>query len=386
MTLVHCSWDEARAATRRAGAVLGTERVPLTGAVGRTLAADVRAATDLPATDSSAMDGWAVAGPGPWRVVGRLLAGDLPPDRLVPGTAVEIATGGVVPADTLGILRWERGRVAGAVLHGEVAPGADVRPAGEEAERDEVVVTAGTRLRPVHLGLAAASGHDTLAVRRRPAVHVLVTGQELLERGPARAGRVRDSLGPQLPGWVEWLGGTVVAVDRVADDLDAHTDALAAAGAADVVLVTGGTAAGPVDHVTKALAVSGATMLVQSVAVRPGHPMLLACLPGGTPVVGLPGNPQSALAALLTIGAPAVEARLGRAPAREAEVRLAADVPVPEGWTRLVPCTRTGDRVTPVAHLGPGMLRGLAEADGVAVVDAARARMGGRARWLPVPG
>lgn len=393
--MVEPSWDLARAVANEIPTPVGVEQVPLAAADRRVLAGNVVAATALPPVAMSAMDGWAVAGDGPWQVLGQQLAGQPLVDPLVEGQAVRIATGAAVPQGSLGVLRSEHGRVTpDGVLDGSVRAGQDLRPAGAEAVAGEVLIAAGTVLSPVHLGLAAAGGLDGLVVFRRPRVRVLVFGDELLDRGPARDGRVRDSLGPQLPAWLTRMGLEVLDVVAVADTLDAHRAALAATGDCDVVVTTGGTAAGPVDFLHAALAYTGGGLVVDSVAVRPGHPMVLGRWeqrPGDLDgrgcrwLVGLPGNPQAAVVALVTLGVPLVAGLFGRPLADLGQVVLDADLAAPPGMTRLVAAALGSGRAVPVGYAGSGMLRGLASADGFAVVPAGGAPAGSEVRWLPLP-
>ncbi|MEV6211763.1 molybdopterin molybdotransferase MoeA [Kitasatospora sp. NPDC051914] len=377
-------WPVAR---RTAGlavaAPLPVEAVPLAAALGRTLAEPLAAVTDLPGFDTSAMDGWAVAGPGPWRPEGRLLAGGTPAP-LADGAAVEIATGAQLPPGATGVLRREHGRVEHGLLHGAVGPGQDVRPRGQECRRGEVLLPAGTRVTAAVLGLAAAAGHDLLQVRRSPTVELLLLGDELLGSGVPGPGRVRDALGPLLPPWLAAAGAEVCGVRRVGDDRGLLLEALRRS-PADVVLTTGGTALGPADFLHGALADAGARLLVDGVAVRPGHPMLLASLPGGRHLVGLPGNPLAAAAGALTLALPLLSALAGRNLPSARTEPAAVDLPGHPRDTRLVPVVRTGDGVVPLRFDGPAMLRGLALAEGVAVVPPGGLAAGGRAEVLELP-
>lgn len=359
---------------------LPAEIVAIALAEGRTLAEPLVALTDLPAFDTSAMDGWAVAGEGPWEVVGQVLAGSAPAMTLAAGQAVVIATGAAVPEGTTGILRTEH-REAGALLTGP-ARASDLRPRGEECRRGEELAAAGTVVRSGLIGLACAAGIDEVSVRRVPRVSVLLFGDELVESGVPGPGQVRDALGPQLPGWVRRLGGEVTSVSRAQDTLEAHVDAIRKA-PGDVVMTTGGTAAGPVDHLHSAVAELGGEWVVDSVAVRPGHPMALARI-GNRWLVALPGNPQSAIVSLLTLGAPVLEGMLGRWSPELPTVELGADATAPAHEHRLLACTFDGV-ATPAAHLGSAMLRGLAAADGFAVLPPGGATAGSTVEWLALP-
>ncbi|MEU1287252.1 molybdopterin molybdotransferase MoeA [Kitasatospora sp. NPDC005856] len=383
------SWPRARETARRAGRQpLPGVPVPLAEALGRTLAEPLGALTDLPAFDTSAMDGWAVAGPGPWRVTGRVLAGRTEPAPLADGTAVEIATGAQLPPGATAVLRREHGRTDGALLHDRgpqpLTTGQDVRPRGQECRHGEELLPSGVPVGPAVLGLAAASGHDRLSVHRRPEVQLLVLGDELLTAGVPGPGLVRDALGPLLPPWLRAAGADPAEVGYVRDDFGLLRDALRHS-TADLVVTTGGTAAGPVDFLHRALADVGGRLLVDGVAVRPGHPMLLAELPGGRHLVGLPGNPLAAVAGMVTLVLPLLHARSGRTVGAPALAPAAAALPGHRTDTRLQPVRRTAEGVLPLAFDGPAMLRGLARAEALAVVPPGGLAAGEPAELLEVP-
>ncbi len=405
MALHEPDWHAARQAARDAAPRhLAEERLGLAEADRRVLAADAVACSDLPAFDTSAMDGWAVAGLGPWTLVGAVLAGGAPTLALEPGQACLIATGAAVPAGATAVVRREVGEVAGDRLAApDPQPGADLRPRGEECRVGDVLAPAGSAVNPAVIGSLAAAGLDQVRVTRAPRVAILLFGDELVHSGIAGPGRVRDALGPQLPGWLTRLGAHVVSQDTVADTLDDHVAAIRAARATcDVVLTTGGTAAGPVDHLHAAVEALGGELVVDSVAVRPGHPMALAqfaseagTYSGGDAarqadghvrwLVALPGNPMSAVVALLTLGAPLFDALLARPPAPLTRVTLGADAAAPAREHRLLACTLAGHEAHPVAHLGSAMLRGLAHADGFAVLPPGGGARGDHVEWLPLP-
>jgi molybdopterin molybdotransferase len=335
----------------------------------------LRALADLPSFDTSAMDGWAVAKAGPWRLAGQLLAGQGPGEPLTEGHAIRIATGAALPPGATAVVRREHGRteaVGGAELlrstHGAPPAGQDVRPRGQECRAGDELLADGTLVTPVVLGLAAAAGYDELLVTARPRVEVLVLGDELLDSGLPGDGRVRDALGPLLAPWLRALGADVTATRRLADDAEVLYEAIGAS-TADVVVTTGGTAGGPVDFVHPVLERIGARLLVDGVAVRPGHPMLLAALPGGGHLVGLPGNPLAAVSGVLTLAAPLLRTLGGRPDPDPYVAPLGADVAGHPTDTRLVPVVfGEGASVNPLRFHGPAMLRGVAAADGMAVI------------------
>ena len=363
-------WQAARATAYRAARPLPPRRLPLDLALGHTLAAPLTALTDLPAFDTAAMDGWAVAGPGPWRLAdGQVLAGGPGIVTLTDGEAVPIATGARTPEGTTAVLRSEDGKVANGQLYGPgMQPGANVRPRGQECRTGTELLPARTTLTPAALGLAAAAGYDQLTVRPRPRAEVLVLGGELLSRGLPQEGRIRDALGPMTAPWLASLGAQPLVTRRLGDDAEALREAIATS-RADLIVTTGSTARGPVDHLRATLAKLGARVLIGGVAVRPGHPMLLAELPGGTPLIGLPGNPLAAVSALLTLAEPLLCGLADRPAPTERRARLTSAVRGHPRDTRLVPvsCGELGE-VSPVNHIGPAMLRGVATACALAVI------------------
>jgi molybdopterin molybdotransferase len=265
-----------------------------------------------------------------------------------------------------------------------VGHGQDIRPRAQECRTGDQLLPAGTLVTPAVLGLAAAAGYDTLAVVPRPRVEVLVLGDELLTGGLPHDGLIRDALGPMLPPWLRALGAEVTSVRRLGDDAEALHRAVTGS-EADLVVTTGGTAAGPVDHVHPTLRRIGAELLVDGVKVRPGHPMLLARIREDQHLVGLPGNPLAAVSGLLTLAEPLLRALAGHpAPERYA-------LPLKDGAhghphdTRLVPVTLRGDRAVPLHYNGPAMLRGVAAADALAVVPPGGAQPGQEAEILDLP-
>ncbi|MEV8594337.1 molybdopterin molybdotransferase MoeA [Streptomyces sp. NPDC052012] len=368
-------------------------QVPLSDTLGLTLAAPLTALTDLPSFDTSAMDGWAVSGPGPWDVREKgVLAGHTAHAPLTDGEAVRIATGARIPPDTTAVLRSEHGHiddkgrlhVAAAHAQNTVSHGQDIRPRGQECRNGDHLLPAGTVVTPAVLGLAAAAGYDTLTAVPRPRADVFVLGDELLTEGLPHDGLIRDALGPMLPSWLRALGAEVTAVRRIRDDADALYEAITAS-EAEVVVTTGGTASGPVDHVHPTLRRIGAELLVDGVKVRPGHPMLLARTGEDQHLVGLPGNPLAAVSGLLTLAEPLLRTLAARPAPEPYMLPLRDGVQGHPYDTRLIPVALRGDRALPLLYNGPAMLRGIAAADALAVVPPGGARPGQEAELLDLP-
>ncbi|GAA1356538.1 molybdopterin-binding protein [Arthrobacter koreensis] len=405
------SWKEARTAAHAAARPLPFETVPLAEALGQTLASDAVALQQVPHYASSAMDGWAVAGPEPWTIVVpepepepwqiHKESGRRP---LQAGEAVSILTGGLVPAGAEAVLRTENGdltpgdpavlRRAATAREDEPRLGEHIRPAGEEAAAGETTIPAGTVLNPAHIALAAVCGHDTLPVLRAPRVSMLFTGDEVIESGLPDSGQVRDTFGPQLPQLVEMLGGRVDVVQRLPDRLDdviaaLSTDAVdehsLAMSSGDVLLTTGGTGISDADHLRRALEAVDAELLIDGIAMRPGHPTLMARLQDGRFVVALPGNPLAAMMAVFTVLEPLLQGLRGAPAGKDYHVLAGVDVAPLPGRTRLVPCRIQDGRAFPSQYFRSGMLRGLAEADAVMVLPEEGCTADQAVSALPLP-
>ncbi len=391
------SWAQARSTARRSagGPLPAVTRTP-DDALGHALAVPLRALCDLPPFDTSAMDGWAVAGPGPWQPFGGLVLAGEEPEPMATGTAVPIATGARMPSGATAVLRREHAEARDGVLRrcssapGDLPAGRDIRPRGQECRSGEPLLPAGTTVTPAVLGLAAAAGCDRLSVHRRPSVELLLLGDELLPHGVPRGGRVRDALGPLFTPWLSSCGAEPIGVRMVGDDPGLLREAVDRS-PADVVVTTGSTAAGPVDFLHDVLHRIGAALPVDSVAVRPGHPMLLAELPDSADgrsrrLVGLPGNPLAATAGWVTLALPLLRRLGGHTDPEPLLLPATADLPGHPHDTRLLPVLRTGHEVAPLPFGGPAMLRGLALADGLAVVPPGGVAAGTAVEILGLPG
>jgi molybdopterin molybdotransferase len=364
------SWTRARAVAADTGPLPPTT-VRLDQALDLVLAGNLRAPAGMPAADISAMDGFATCGPGPWRVTGHLLAGQVHPVALYAGEAVEIATGAAVPPGTDTVLRYEdAARSSQGAVTGRTEPGRNIRLAGSDFAAGQLLARSGTRLTALMLGLAASAGCDEVQVRPRPRVRVVITGAEVRTCGRPSARATRDALGPAMTGMMSSLGGHVTAVDYTGDSECDLAQALADANA-DVYVVTGGSACGLADRLHKVLADAGADLLVDGVRCRPGHPQLLACLPDGRRVAGLPGNPFAAVAGLMTLVAPLLGAWSGAVPPTDSTVRCPDGVPRREGYTILRPaCVDTAGGLQLMPSSSPASLLSVAQASHLLAVDA----------------
>src|SRR5690606_9717412 len=253
----------------------------------------------------------------------------------------------------------DKGRLHVAVPQEQntISHGQDIRPRGQECRDGDHLLPAGAVVTPAGIGLAAAAGYDTLATVPRPRADVLVLGDELLSEGLPREGLIRDAPGPMLPGWLRALGAEVTSIRRVPDDEDALHEAITASGA-EVLVTTGGTASGPVDHVHPTLRRIGAELLVDGVRVRPGHPMLLARITENQHLVGLPGNPLAAVSGLLTLAEPLLRTLAARPAPEPYALPLRDGVQGHPDHTRLIPVALRDDHAMPLLYNGPAMLRG----------------------------
>ncbi len=308
---------EARAAMLAAAQAIGAEQVALEAAHGRTLASPVIAARDQPPFAASAMDGYALRAadaPGALRVAGEAAAGRAFARTLERGEAVRISTGAPMPAGADVVLIQEEARLEGDTLHvEEMTPGRHVRPAACDFARGAVLLESSRRLDAAAVALAAACGAATVTVARRPCVAILGGGDELAAPGTSlRPGQIFDSCSYGVAALVERCGGVPVRAPLLPDDADRIADAAAAAiRTSDLVVFIGSASVGPHDHARAAFERLGARFLVRKVDMRPGKPTWFATTPGAA-VLGLPGNPASALVASALFLAPLLDVMQGR--------------------------------------------------------------------------
>jgi molybdopterin molybdotransferase len=386
--------SEARsilAAARPSQEVCGLE-----AAAGRVLADTIAADRDQPPFHRSTRDGYAVRAEdvgrgGSLRVVGQRRAGQAiePALRVGPGQAVEIMTGAPLPEGADAVLMVEHVRVSGeeaSAIEPEAGrslkPGDNVVAAGSEARRGATVLSAGQRLHVPQIAMAAACGRSAVAVFARPRVATLTTGDELVAPGgePTAAHQIYDSNSAALRALLGEGGAAVAWSGHAADDRTSLRNGLVRGLAeAPLLVVTGGVSAGRFDLVHRVLADLGAEIVFAGVRMQPGKPVMLARLPtngsgGSRWILGLPGNPVSAMVTFRLFGAPLVAALAGDAGWQPplALARLRATLQRVPTLARFIPgrlVTSGGEpEFHPISHRGSGDVAANARANGYGVV------------------
>ena len=319
---------------------VAVEVVALAEAWGRVSAAPVHARLTQPPADVSAMDGYALraadgAEGAELDVIGSAPAGHPFAGAVGPGQTVRIFTGSVVPAGADAILLQEDAtRIGDRVRVNEAVRAArHIRRAGQDFAAGDAVVPAGRRLSARDIGLAAAANHPWLVAHRRPRVAVLATGDEIALPGePIPPGGIVSSNSHALAALIRAAGGTPLVLPVAADDPAAIGAAADAVAGVDLLVTTGGASVGDHDLVISALSARGLNVDFWQIAMRPGKPLVFGWLgsPGaGVPMLGLPGNPVSALVCSVLFLLPALARLSGLPPAPPpvTEAVLGAAVP-----------------------------------------------------------
>lgn len=382
---------------------LGTERVVLDAAAGRICAGDARAPFDIPGFANSAMDGFAVrgsdlpaAGEKSFRLSGEIMAGGGAPPAVEAGACIRITTGAPLPPGADTVVMKENTRVDGdrIVISAGTQPNANVRPAGEDYRNGELGVARGCRLGAAQLGVLASFGIMHVEVTRRPRAVLLTTGDELVAPGSALGfGQIHDSNRYSLGALLEEQGVVLLRHERLRDDPALLREALVRAGAeADIIVSSGGVSAGEADYLPGLIGAVG-EVYFWKVRIKPGMPFVFGRI-GDALMFGLPGNPVSGIAILLTLLRPGLDALTG---ARSSSVNLRARLAQAvdkrharaEFQRAALSCDDRGVLwVRPQSRQGSGMLRGVAEADALIVLpEGERAFAQGEVvEVLPLPG
>ena len=355
--------------------IVQREHLPLATASGRVLAEDLVSSLDLPPWPNSAMDGYALRladwNGEPLVVSQRIFAGQAP-EPLAVGTCARIFTGAPVPAGADCVEMQENAVVESdqRVRFTEVmVSGQNIRPQGQETTVGEQVLSAGTRLGPIELGLAASLGCASLEVVRKVRVAVLSTGDELVEPGQALGpGQIYNSNRVLLCGWLQRMGCEVVDAGILPDDLPATRERLAQLSDVDLILSTGGVSVGEADFLGIALREDG-ELALWKLAIKPGKPLTFGHY-RGVPVIGLPGNPASTLVTFALLARPYLLRRQGVQSVAPLKFKVPAGFAWPKAGSRreYLRGRMENGRAIIYRNQSSGVLRSAAWADGLVEV------------------
>jgi molybdopterin molybdotransferase len=362
---------------------LGPEVVALDQALGRVLSAPVIARLDHPPQAVSAMDGYAVRAadvqqlPVRLKIVESIAAGALPARAIGAGEAARIFTGAALPAGADAIVIQENTEKDGdhvrIVDGGAAIQGKHIRTAGNDFARGQVGVLAGRRLTPSDIGLAAAMNWPWLTVTRKPRVAIISTGNELQQPGEALApGQIVASNGFALAAFVAQCGGEPINLGIARDEESALGDLIDRAAGADLLLTSGGASVGEHDLVQSVLKAKGMALDFWKIAMRPGKPLMFGSL-GAMKVIGLPGNPVSALVTATLFVGPAIARMLGETDVgpRIVKARLGIDLPANDQRQDYLRSTVTenasGFVATPFGKQDSAMLSALSRSGGLVI-------------------
>jgi molybdopterin molybdotransferase len=395
------SVDDALARILNDARPIGSERVSLTEAAHRVLAEEVAAKLMQPPFDASAMDGYAVRAadvasvPAVLTLIGEARAGQAFGGTVGPGQCARIFTGAPVPAgaDTVVIQETTKADGSSIAFLEPAAAGANIRPRGGDFDDGQVLLLPGRVLDARAILLAAAMGHGTLAVRRKPVVAVLATGDELVDPGQQPGpGQIVSSNPYGLAAMIAAAGGAPRLLGIAADTREALEAKIAAASDADVLVTLGGASVGEHDLVLPVLKARGVTIDFWKIAMRPGKPMLFGRL-NGQRILGLPGNPVSAMVCARVFLVPLIERLLGKPPALTAPIKARLTQPMKANADRLHYMRATMERdaagalyVTPQASQDSSLTRVLAVSNAliVAAINAPALPAGSEVEVLPL--
>ena len=334
------SIDEARRIVLEHAGLLPVEYVPLLEGLGLVIAEEVRSPWDIPASDNSAMDGYAFAHDSlqgkSASVCGFLPAGMVWTDPVPAGQAIKIMTGASIPpgCDTVVPVEDVLETAGGIVLKQEPRAGAHVRKQGEDVGTGELVFTAGTVIRPQEIGMLASFGRTGVHVYRRPLVAIIATGDELVEPGEERLpGKIINSNSVSIAAQVLEAGGRPVLLGIARDDR-LHTRSMIQKGLqADVIITSGGVSVGDHDFVKEVIEEIGGELKFWKINMKPGKPLAFAVV-DNKPFFALPGNPVAAIVGFEMFVRPALLAMMGQARLMRPLVKAIVTEPISNKWDR----------------------------------------------------
>ena len=374
----------------------------LSAALNRVLAENPNARIAHPAHTVSAMDGYAIRAenistvPGTLTVIGESAAGHPFEGIIDNGQAVRIFTGAHLPngADTV-VIQEDVDRDGETITINALEPGRHIRPKGQDFSDGDTLLLAPLRLSARHIGLLAAGDRPWLQVYRRPRVAIISTGDEIVLPGePRTSSQIVSANGPALSAFVKARGGVPIHLGVVKDDEDALSAIAEAAKSADLIVTSGGVSVGDRDLVRKAFGDAGLDVGFHKIAMRPGKPLMFGHL-DDTPMLGLPGNPVSALVCALLFLGPAID-RLQGLPGSAPLTRpatLGADLKANGGREDYMRAVLSRDEdnsltVTPIFAQDSSMIGALANSDALIVrpIGASAAKIGETVPVLPLDG
>ena len=377
--------------------VLETEYKPILDSLGQVLADDVMSLQDIPSMANSAMDGYAIQAenvkgashdsPISLDIIGHVAAGELPKVTVSPGTAVRIMTGAPLPVgadsvvpfeDTDELTRRETQQDMSKIsVNLEVEKGSDVRPAGQDIENGQLVLTRGTILRPYEIGVLASLGHAQVKVIRRPIVGILSTGNELMEPGDTYdPSKIYNSNGFSVAAAVIRYGGLPKQIGIARDNLDSIETMLRKGLESDILITSAGVSKGDYDMVKDVLSSHG-DIDFWSVKMRPAKPLAFGVLRSDTkkrvPLLGLPGNPVSAIVAFEQFARPSLFKMMGKTRYAKPSVKAILEEPIYNTDNRRVYARVIVEKKNEVyharltGHQGSNLLTSMANANGLAI-------------------
>ena len=360
--------DDAQTRLLALAEPLAIETVPISGAVARYLASPLTAQRTQPPADISAMDGYAISDPAPWRLIGKSKCGAPFLATVAPGEAVRISTGALLPHGTDRILIQENADASGEIVRLQSrmpSAGTHVRRKGFDFAAGDILLKAGSPINAAQIALILAAGQNTVDVRRKPTVTLIDTGDELVadpekcltDQTPASNGAMLAALASELPCKINYIG-------PVPDSMDALVGALRQCTTSDLIVTSGGASVGDHDFVRPALEEWGATIEFWRIAIKPGKPLLVARR-GEQLVLGLPGNPVSSFATGFLFMLPLLRHLSGsRSPLPRRSIgRAGIDLPSTGPRREFLRAVEVSGTVTPINEQDSSALRALSSAN-----------------------